>query len=360
MRTIIAISFFTAIFFNLLGNPIPMKLINELYLDENEIWSLELVQEDEIDFDNCRIEFSTGSSELFDGLEFNEEGLLVLIPENLLNPLPIIRSGDLVIFQEFIDNEWVTIDFISFGNYQDSEVNYPYDYQSLQRIYIEYDEWAGNFWLVKNNDPSIGTLYGGLLTPGTFKGYVFDIFQNPIANAIVNYHPVSENLSIETDENGYFENTNMYGKNYNITIYVDDVAYLDSTITVEPDSTTYCEFYLDYTSIENKEISYPEFSLSNYPNPFYATSNAGITISFSATEPTESTEKIISIYNQKGQKVRSLECIKSFDAQAEETLSHITWNGRNEKGKLVNSGVYFYTLEIDGQEVASNKMIVLR
>jgi len=41
-------------------------------------------------------------------------------------------------------------------------------------------------------------------------------------------------------------------------------------------------------------------------------------------------------------------------------FSHINWDGKDGNGKFVNSGVYFYTLKMDGKEVASNKMIVLR
>ena len=74
----------------------------------------------------------------------------------------------------------------------------------------------------------------------------------------------------------------------------------------------------------------------NYPNPF----NLVTTISFSTTESTGNTE--IYIYNLKGQKIKTLvnEVIPAGN--------HTTiWNGKDEFGKDVSPGVYFYKLQTD-------------
>ncbi len=98
-----------------------------------------------------------------------------------------------------------------------------------------------------------------------------------------------------------------------------------------------------------------ELVLQNYPNPF--TTQTSISFNLT-TEHTESTELII--YNIKGQKVRTLECFNSFEAKATESLSHIVWNGEDDSGKPVNSGIYFYKLKSNGFESSVRKTVVLR
>jgi len=90
---------------------------------------------------------------------------------------------------------------------------------------------------------------------------------------------------------------------------------------------------------DNFEIEQQTY-LTNYPNPFSSVT----TISFNLTaEIAENAE--ISIYNLKGQKVKTLECVNYIDAKATESLSHIVWNGKDDKGNEVASGLYFYKLE---------------
>ncbi len=93
--------------------------------------------------------------------------------------------------------------------------------------------------------------------------------------------------------------------------------------------------------------------LSNYPNPFSSTT----TISFSTTENTENTE--ISIYNLKGQQIRSLECINRVNAKATKSLSSIIWNGTDGNGKLLSSGIYLIKLKSD-KDVISKKITLIR
>jgi len=78
-----------------------------------------------------------------------------------------------------------------------------------------------------------------------------------------------------------------------------------------------------------------EFSSSNHPNPF----NPETTISF--TLPNE-TIASIDIFNIRGQKVRSLmnEFLSSGHHQ-------VIWNGQDDNGRNVSSGVYFYRLNTD-------------
>ena len=88
--------------------------------------------------------------------------------------------------------------------------------------------------------------------------------------------------------------------------------------------------------------------IGNYPNPF----NPATTISFSTTEYTENTE--ISIYNLKGQKVKTL-----VNNKLDEGSHHVVWDGTNENNQPVSSGVYFYKLQT-GTYSAVKKMILMK
>ncbi|HHE38243.1 MAG TPA: T9SS type A sorting domain-containing protein [Candidatus Cloacimonetes bacterium] len=107
-------------------------------------------------------------------------------------------------------------------------------------------------------------------------------------------------------------------------------------------------------AVDDKTITNSENQLfRNFPNPFRNNTE----ISFSLNE--NITDAKLTIYNIKGQKVRVLECFNSFETKATESLSHITWNGKDENGSPVAAGIYFYQLQTDDFS-AMKKMILLR
>lgn len=80
-------------------------------------------------------------------------------------------------------------------------------------------------------------------------------------------------------------------------------------------------------------------SLGNYPNPF----NPATTISFYA--PIAGNAEV-RIYNIRGRLVRLLDA-----GAATVGRGFVEWNGRDQRGLDVASGVYFYRLHIDGRHV---------
>ena len=103
------------------------------------------------------------------------------------------------------------------------------------------------------------------------------------------------------------------------------------------------------TEVEDFQLSNDEFRFANYPNPFHSST----TISFNlTTEHTESTE--ILIYNVKGQKIKSFKNLP-IDRSSNQ---QIVWNGRDDFGKPVASGIYFYKLQ-SGDFSAIKKMILM-
>jgi hypothetical protein len=94
--------------------------------------------------------------------------------------------------------------------------------------------------------------------------------------------------------------------------------------------------------------SLPPFELrQNYPNPF----NPSTTIAFALTEagPVR-----LQIYDVAGRLVRTL-----INGQREADFYRIEWNGLDDAGVSVASGVYFYRLEA-GQHRATKRLVLLK
>jgi len=85
----------------------------------------------------------------------------------------------------------------------------------------------------------------------------------------------------------------------------------------------------------------------NYPNPFNPTTS----INFSLGQMTDVS---LEIYNVIGQKVRTL-----VNGQLEAGQHNVVWDGRDDHGKGVSSGVYFYRLT-GGAYTATRKMLMIK
>jgi hypothetical protein len=88
--------------------------------------------------------------------------------------------------------------------------------------------------------------------------------------------------------------------------------------------------------------------LQNYPNPF----NPSTTIGFSVSQ---SGSIILEIYDVTGRHVRTL--LSGAVAAGHHTVQ---WDGRDERGSSVGSGVYFYRLRAGANSVASRKMLLMK
>ena len=87
--------------------------------------------------------------------------------------------------------------------------------------------------------------------------------------------------------------------------------------------------------------------LRNYPNPF----NPTTTIAF---ELEKSGKSSVNIYNMKGQKVKTL-----LNEELLEGKHFRLWDGKNDNGKRVASGMYFYKVALDGKQL-TRKMILMK
>jgi hypothetical protein len=91
-----------------------------------------------------------------------------------------------------------------------------------------------------------------------------------------------------------------------------------------------------------------EFGLDqNYPNPFNPTTTIKYRIAQDASVN-------LVIYNMQGQKIRSL-----VAQEQKAGYYSIVWDGRNDAGQSVASGLYLYRVQA-GSFVASNKMMLIK
>jgi hypothetical protein len=109
------------------------------------------------------------------------------------------------------------------------------------------------------------------------------------------------------------------------------------------------DYYEDHTGVEEEFSSQPEdFQLDqNYPNPF----NPETQISFSLPERASVT---LMVYNVFGQKAREL-----IEGTLPAGSYTVTWDGTNDQGNRLASGVYFCCLSA-GENASTQKMILMK
>lgn len=193
--------------------------------------------------------------------------------------------------------------------------------------------------------------------------FIFDLVTNEI---------ITDELTIENVGAGVGE--------YDIElIYTGDWLELDSysgtvqpgdtdtiMLTIDPDGLENGDYTADISITDNRDVTVIPVTLSitftdadsdlipvtalmgNHPNPF----NPTTTISFSISE---NSNVGVSIYSIKGQKVRQL-VSNQLSAGQHSTV----WNGNDDSGEPVSSGVYFYKLNVNGKTAATKKMLLLK
>ena len=86
----------------------------------------------------------------------------------------------------------------------------------------------------------------------------------------------------------------------------------------------------------------------NHPNPFNPSTAIGFQLSaFSKVE--------LTILNILGQKVRTL-----VDEEKTAGTYSVIWDGFDDAGQPVDSGIYFYALTCDGKITESKKMCLMK
>ncbi|NIO02233.1 MAG: T9SS type A sorting domain-containing protein [Candidatus Latescibacteria bacterium] len=183
-------------------------------------------------------------------------------------------------------------------------------------FYVDINDGSG--WVTLDFIGSGGAL-GLLPTVNDWAEYKYDLSSYPAGTSLsLRFRFVSD---IEEVEEG---------------TYIDDVAV---TRRVSDDITA------GVTPIKDLAQGYRLFQ--NYPNPF----NPNTTIRYELTKP-EFVQ--IDIFDVQGARVRVLERGMMGAGQ-----SAVVWDGKNEHGQPVSSGIYFYRM-MAGKFRATRKMVLLK
>jgi len=139
-----------------------------------------------------------------------------------------------------------------------------------------------------------------------------------------------------------------------------EVTGIHDTATVAIEFLALNDGNLDYTITNGEAIVYAAVScegemntpyrlelLGNFPNPF----NPETTISYSLDSHSEA---ILTVYNIRGQMVRQL--VKTWQQAG---IYSVIWDGSDEGGNAVASGVYFYSLKV-GNTIRIGKCMILK
>jgi aminopeptidase N len=116
-------------------------------------------------------------------------------------------------------------------------------------------------------------------------------------------------------------------------------------VIFDPDHWILCDLVPGVTG-EDPEIPVP-FLSQNFPNPF----NPSTTIQFGLESPGY---VLLQVFDPRGVLIATL-----ADGTMDEGRHEVRWNGTNDPGRPVSSGVYFYRLRAGGS-VITKKMLLLR
>ncbi len=126
---------------------------------------------------------------------------------------------------------------------------------------------------------------------------------------------------------------------------IDQAAIKDTLV-----ARTIRWFYEGMVGILDHNPTVQTFSLAqNYPNPF----NPETVINYSLKNPTPTQTQLV-IFNSLGQKIRTL-----VNGKKSAGRYQAVWNGTDDAGRSVSSGIYFYKLT-SGSNQSVQKMILMR
>ena len=339
------------------SNPLPFPpVISELYWDESG-WTMELF------FDETAYEFNYLDELLFvsnedttdfvSGISIELGQILVVTIDDLVEPLDIPIEGGIIQFL-FAEELWPINDGFIYGNHPSSRVTAVLPGQSLVNQKFDIGGgWDLGFWLVKETQPSIGTLPFTCQTRANFSGMVLDKAGLPVPDASIIYTftdtqnfdpPIPE---IITGEEGTFSTDQMFCKEYTVRIFVDGEMELITQVNIEPGSANYFEFALDSLYVGKNEFAVEsKISMTTNPNPF--TNDLHVNIQVDGYK--SATLAQLKLMDLNGKVLKSAGLNASY-------LHHmdVYWNNMNQI--IMNPGVYILVLEVDGRLITSHKVI---
>jgi hypothetical protein len=215
--------------------------------------------------------------------------------------------------------------------------------------------------------PGVGLVWGSLVMAqqpaSVFYMYLKDICECT-GIAISNFHATEFNGEVHLSWNGEAKGYNLYRSENPIADFnkinstvISSTAYVDADVTP---STTY--YYRITMMDENGKESEPQgvtvvhlsgtpgvhaYALDqNYPNPFNPLTRINFTL------PQASSVEL-KVYDSAGRLVRTL--VSDRKTAGKHT---VLWNGKNDAGVSVPSGMYFYRMNANGKSFMKNMLLL--
>jgi hypothetical protein len=207
-----------------------------------------------------------------------------------------------------------------------SEVQQVYEWEFTGATSDEYEN------LIVDPDKVHLAFNGMLPYIGIFPGSTNGIYQY---DGVAGNQYIGENCALKSQPNGCFV---LLG--FPLYFMYDSEAEIFMSQLLEE---------IGEVGVDNNELQITNYELTNYPNPF----NPSTTISFIVSNELHEQSELI-IYNIKGQKVRHL--IRSEIPAGKHS---VVWNGKDDNGKTVSSGIYFYKFNT-GNYQSTKKMLLLK
>ena len=204
---------------------------------------------------------------------------------------------------------------------------------------IDYSdsEWSEKIGLLQLDTPTNLKIQGMVLT----WDHVETISSGRVSIYTVDVRtPAAILIHIVVTENSFNIPEQYAGAIFAVKAMGDNIYYTDSEWS-EPVQDE------DRLNESDVVISNKSGLLGNYPNPFNPTTS----ISFALTN---NSFVGLDVYNMKGQKVRSL-ANGNFTAGQHS----VVWNGQDDNGSTVSSGVYFYRITTN-EYTETKKMIMIK
>jgi hypothetical protein len=330
----------------LFANPILAgPRITELIWIDNQ-WQLELYNcyYDQWNLDGCYLHTTTDTAWFNNDISFPMDDYIVVQQCDLQSAFTIDPTGT----ELYINTpQGECTSFCMFGPLCATQPPEPGESLSLVGDVIE------STLFVRDASPSMGQPNDDTNISGSFCGYVWDQYAEPLENVVISLAPTSATAT--TDANGYFE-LQPYALHYDVHLQYYSLAMADTTISIDPDGVHTAQYQLFVPVDAQNQVLPPQGSISVHPNPF----NPNTEIRFQISDSRQREHATIEIFNSKGQKVRKLE-MRNEGLEMKRDLSYsLTWNGTNDAGNPVASGVYYARLAVGGMHLAQTKMLLLQ
>ena len=257
----------------------------------------------------------------------------------------------------FASDEWVEVYFDTFIKI-DSENDYYFGYyidapEGVKKAWLDSGSHSNGFYMSGSSASWNEYTYGnnvhicvqGILstaTYGTISGHITNSLsssQEPVViKAGNNYHYALTNSDFTMEANPGYHDIFAFSSMYNSD---------SQQILVENDTTTDAVNIVMQLSGSKDNVQEADIlTAQNYPNPF----NPETVINFSI--PTNGNVEV-SVFNVKGQKIATL----SNDYYKSGNHS-LTWHGKDNDGRSVGSGIYFYRIKTDENAYTGKMMLI--